>query len=165
MCLPGCSEQSLHIAAQNCFLEPLVCIASRDELLTNITFVPQTMEQTHDRWEVDLLIIIEFLAARVSCDVNVTDQVEVLFQATHDVTVHNLHVVNVKQHLHSLRAHTANDVGNERNVIALISRVPLHRVSIVAGVQMLQAECYTSLFSQSRYLLQARNAVLDALAS
>ena len=75
------------------------------------------------------------------------------------VAVHDLHVVDVEQQLHARRADLAHDLRHPVEVVALVAGVALHRVGVVARVEVLQADGHALLLRVAGHLLQPLDAV------
>src|SRR5207244_4281580 len=64
----------------------------------------------------------------------------VLAQAADDVAVHDLYVINVEQEFHVWGIDALDEFDTKIHVVTEIAGVPLHRVRVIAAVQMFQAE-------------------------
>ena len=62
--------------------------------------IPGLQNFFHDRWVIDLLGVVEFSAARVARCVIVPDILFVLPNASNDIAVHDLDVVDVEEEFH-----------------------------------------------------------------
>lgn len=98
-------------------------------------------DRLHDRWIVDLLQVIEFPATGISGCVVVADQVMVLLNAANDITVHDLHMVDVEEQPEVWGVHSADQVKTSFHIISKVSWVSLHGMGIIFRVEVFEAEC------------------------
>lgn len=91
------------------------------------------------------------------------DVVDVLPDSPHYIAVHDLHVVNVEQQLHSRGIDALDQVDAVVDVVAVIARMALHRMRVVAGVEVFEAQVHALLFGQRDHLFPAFHAVLVGL--
>ena len=75
-------------------------ITGRNKLLAHEALVTNVQQLTHDGWVIDFLGIIEFFAPWIARGVHVTDDVLIFLDTPDHITVHDLHMVNIKKHLH-----------------------------------------------------------------
>ena len=59
--------------------------------------VPKFHDLSQNWREIDLLVLVQFTAARISSRMNVSENILVFFEASYHVTVHQLHMVDIKQ--------------------------------------------------------------------
>ena len=70
--------------------------SSRNELLTYESLVVNIKQGLHYWRVVDFLFVVQFTATRVARRMDVTDMFATLMNAPDNVSVHNLHVINIK---------------------------------------------------------------------
>ncbi len=72
----------------------------RNELLSDIAFIAGLQDCSHDGRIIDLLVLIDFASARTAGGVVMTDDIFESMQATDDISVHDLNVVDIEEKLH-----------------------------------------------------------------
>src|SRR5882757_2849867 len=85
-------------------------------------------------------MIVKLITPRVTSRMDMADDVVILAYTPDHIAIHHLHVINVKQQLYMRGIDALNYVRNIVDVVALIARMALHRVRVVAGVELLQAQ-------------------------
>ena len=123
------------------------------------------MESAHDRREIDFLFVVQFVSTRVPCDVDMSDDIDELIEAAHDITVHNLNMVDIEEHLYAIGSDRANNFGNEIDIIPLVAWMPFHRMGAISGIQVFEAEGHAKFFCERGEMFETENAVFDALSS
>src|SRR6185436_13658575 len=88
-------------------LETLDGIASRSgpEFMADESCVPEVGDCICDEAIIQFLCIVDFLPSRNAGDVDVADQIEIIAEVPHDVSIHYLNVVDVVKDLHARRIH------------------------------------------------------------
>src|SRR5262249_18509804 len=76
------------------------------------------------------------------------------------VAVHDLHVVDIEKQLHARRTDPANDAGHPVDVVALVARMALHGMRVVARIEVLQADGDAFFLGVSCDFLQSGYAVV-----
>src|SRR5581483_3212301 len=61
----------------------------------------EVRDSLSDKFVVQLLSVVEFVAVRYAYGVEMRDPLDVLADVMADVAVHGLHMINVEQHLHA----------------------------------------------------------------
>lgn len=133
-------------------------LVRRDEFLPDEALVAHLDDRFHDWAVVDLLRVVDFVAAGVAGGVDVADVVLVLTEAADHVAVHDLDVVDVKEDFEPRAADGFDDVNRRVHVIAEVIGVPLH-LGRHAGVEVLQAECDPELFGLADDFLQTSDHI------
>jgi hypothetical protein len=82
--------------------EAFVGVPGRDEFLTDVALVAESMKFPHDGWEVDFLLIIQFVSPWATGHMDMSNDIDVFIQSAHDISVHDLNVIDIKEHLYSL---------------------------------------------------------------
>ena len=66
------------------------------------------------------------------------DDVLALFHSSNHVAVHDLNVVNIEEQFETIGVDLSDNLSHPVEVIALVTGMSLHRMRVVAGVEMLQ---------------------------
>ena len=82
-----------------------------------------------------------------------------------EVAVHDLHVINVEQQLEARRADLFDGLDAKVEIVALITGVALHRVTVVHRVEVLEADRDAVFFSVSNDLFPRLDAVGPGLVA
>ena len=159
---PCDTRSSLDIAKQDRFAEALVSVSGRDEFLSDVSLITEFVEFPHDRGEVDFLLVVEFVSARATSDVDVSDDIDMLIESAHDIAVHDLNVVDVEKHFDPFGANIADDLCDKIDVITLVSRVSFHRVGTIAGIEMFEAQSDLGSLGEASELLESCDTIFDA---
>ena len=93
------------------------------------------------------------------------DEILAFFNPANHITIHDLHVINIKKHLDAIGSDATQDACHVVHVVALIARMAFHRVAAVAGVQLLEADRHSLLLRMAGDLLEALHAVVGPLRS
>ena len=133
---PGGNEFLRHIALESCFQDHL-----------------------HDMRILNLLSVIQFRSARTTGCVIVSDELLVLANSADDVAVHDLHVVDIEEQFQVWRANLPDDRNALVDVVAEVSRMSLHGMGVVAGIQVLEDERDSSIFGIANDLLKSLDTV------
>lgn len=128
-------------------------IPGGDEFVSDEVVVADFEQRLHDGGVVDLLVLVELAAARISSSVNVADVILVNAQAANDVAIHDANMVDVEEQLEVGAADLLDKIDAEVHVIAKVARVAFHRMGAVAGVQVLQNQRDAFLFSKWQHML------------
>ncbi len=140
----------------------MVSVSGRDEFLSDVSLITEFVEFPHDRGEVDFLLIIQFVSTWTASDMDMPDDVDVFIESSHDIAVHDLNVVDVEEHLDPFGANITDDLCDKIDVIALVSRVSLHRVGTITGVEMFEAQCDLGSLGEAGELLESYDAIFEA---
>ena len=152
--------QGLDVAEFDRFGKPKLGVAGGDEFLAHESLVLDLKEGFHDGRIVDFLLIIEFSTARVACGVDVPDHVPAFADATDNVPVHDLDVINVEEQFDPGRADGIEDFHAVVDMIALISGMSFVGVAIVPTVEHFQADGNAFFLGVPSHLLEALDTVL-----
>src|ERR1035441_277504 len=115
----------LYIAKFKRLFERGHLIARRDKLLTHVALVAGFDDGPHNGGIADFLRLINLVPAWIPARVVVRKIGVVFLDAGDDVALHDLHVVDVEQYLHPLRADLAADLDRRLDMVAEIVRVAL----------------------------------------
>lgn len=132
-----------------------------DEFMGHKVMVADFLNRTHDRWIVDLLVIIQLATPWIARGVKVSDVVLVQAQAADDVTVHDAHMIDVKEQLEIWAADLLDQIHTEIHIIAEVAGVPFHGVRAVPGIQMLKHERDALFFRMRKDGFPGVEAVFD----
>lgn len=158
-----CDTRSpLDIAKQDRFAEALVSVSGRDEFLSDVSLITEFVEFPHDWGEVDFLLVVQFVSARATSDMDMSDDIDMFIESAHDIAVHDLNVVDVEEHFDSFGANIADDLRDKVDVITLVSRVSLHRVGTIAGIEMFEAQSDLGSLGEAGELLESCDAIFEA---
>ena len=114
--------------------KPFERVLGGDEFLPHETLVFNLQKSLHDGRIVNLLVLVQFATARITCGMNVANRIAALMDAAYYVTVHDLHVVNVEEKLHARRTDFLYDVHAVVDMIPLLTGMPLVGIGVVTGV-------------------------------
>lgn len=134
-------------------------LPGRNELLSDVTFVTCLQDRPHYGWVIDFLGVVQFRSTRVSCSVVMPDNILVLPDAPNDVSVHDLDVIDVKEQFEARGANLIDHFGAMINVVAKVSRMALHWMGIISGVEVFQAKSDFFLLGQRKDSFPAFQAV------
>ena len=81
--------------------QPFNWIAFGDEFVTDIEIIIGLCNRLYHSRIVDLLFIVEVIAARVSSRMEMSDLLNVFFDGSDEIALHNLHVVDVVEQLYT----------------------------------------------------------------
>ena len=95
------TSHSFTAARSEAIFSSSVFAGAADEFLADVARVPRLQDRPHDRRVVDLLLVVQFVAAGDAGGVVVGDVVLVLLDAGDHVPLHDLDVVDVEEQLHS----------------------------------------------------------------
>ncbi len=161
---PVCGALGLHIAhfggvpEGGGFVVPV-----GDELLRYEVVEACGENGAHYRGVVNFLRVVEFAAAGVAGGVVVADVFLVFADVADDVAVHDLHVINVEQQLEVRRANLLDGLDAKLDIVALIAGVTLHRVAVVHGVEVLEADRDAVFLGVTDDLFPRLDAVANSL--
>src|ERR1019366_7238317 len=114
------SSSSLHRAESNGLLQRRHGIFERDELVGEVAFEFQVRDGLRDGAPVELLGVVELVAAGDAAGVEVADVLNVLADGADDIAFHDLHVVDVVEQLYARRAHGLDHFDAPTGVVALV---------------------------------------------
>ena len=109
-----------------------------DEFLSDEPLVASLDYGAHNSGVVDLLRVVQLGSTGIAGRMVVTDEILILSYASNDVAVHDLHMVYVEEKFHMWRADAADEIRALIDVITEIAGMALHRVRVVAGVEVLK---------------------------
>src|SRR6266850_1812324 len=98
-------------------------VAGGDEFVGDVTREGQVGDCAGDAAPVQLLAVVQLVAAGNAARVEVPDPLRVVANGADHVAFYDLHVIDVVQQLHARRVYTPHHGAAERGVIALIARV------------------------------------------
>src|SRR4029078_1976578 len=84
-----------------------IATRGRAPLMGNVALVTHVGNLLGDETVIEFLAFVDFGAGRHSSYVDVAAQVEIVFQRTHDIAIHDLHMVDVVQYFDARRANGA----------------------------------------------------------
>ena len=125
--------------------------------MTNVPVVARLDDCPDDGRIVQFLGVIDVIASRVSCSMDVADPADVLLDGADHVALHDLHVVDVEQYLDAGAVDALADSHRPGRVIA---RAP---GMVYLGVQQLQVQVDALLLSIRRDPPKAVGNGLDRL--
>ena len=134
-------------------------VAAGDELLADETGVAGFFDGAHDGGVVKLLHVLrfEFVTARISGGVVVADVLGVFADRANDVSLHDLHVVDVVEKFEPLGAHALHEFDAPRGFVA-------HVIGVIhARVEELHDDGDAAFFGFADNFLHADDAVFETL--
>ena len=111
-------------------------------------------DRLHHEPVVQLLRVVDFVAAWIAAGVEVADPLEVVADVPDDVAVHDLGVVDVEQDLHPGRIHALHHVDSPREVVEHVVLV------IHLAVQILHADRDALVLGLGLHAIEERHAVV-----
>ena len=96
----------------------------------------------------DFLQVVQLGSAGVACGVDVADNIFTFFEPAQDVTVHDLHMVNIEQQLEAGRIDLSNKACDPVEVVSLVAGVAFHGVIGHPAIEMLDANCDFVFFAK-----------------
>ena len=105
-----------------------------NEFVGDVTVETGFENGVHDGGIVDFLLVVQFRSPGVSCYVIMANEVLVLPDPTYDVAVHDLHVIDVEKEFEAGRSDLLDHLDAVVDVVAKVTRMALHGMTVVAGV-------------------------------
>ena len=138
-------------------------ITSGDEFLADESLVLDLEQGFHDGRIVNLLILIQLATTGIAGGVDMTDMLSTLMDATYDVSVHDLHVINVEEKIHAGGPDLLDYIHAIIDMVPLISRMPFVWIGVIAGIEHFEANVDTLFLGMGDDLLVACHAVLGTV--
>src|SRR5215510_13104544 len=139
-----------------CLFEGGEWIAFRNEFLRDESSELQVGDRLHHPLVVQLLRVVDLVAARDAAGMKVGDVLDVRLDRGDHIAFHDLHMVDVVQDLQSRRRDALHHLRGPRGVVGMVVLV------IDLAVQHLEAERNAVFFRRGRDALEACDAVGDA---
>ena len=132
-------------------------VAFWDEFLGDEAFETCADDGAHDSGVIDLLGVVDLVAAGDTAGVVVSDASLIFFNSGHEVAFHDLHVVDVVEQLESLRAYRIAKCRTPWGFVALVVRV------VDLTVEEFHHHVDLVFFGGRHEALDSDGTVLDAL--
>jgi hypothetical protein len=71
-----------------------------DKLMSDVAAIACLFDRLEDRWVLDLLRLVQFVAAWITCRVILADHCVMRTDGTNDVALHDLHMIDIVKQLH-----------------------------------------------------------------
>ena len=150
-------RRTMPLCDQGIGLERINGIALGTVLVADVAIVGSGGDGLHDRWVVDLLLVVEVLAAGIAGGVEVADAVDVVGDVADEIAFHDLHVVDVVEQLEPGRVDGPTQGHAPSGMVALVVGM------VDARVEQFHAEGDAFFLGGSGDAAQAGDAVGEAL--
>ena len=107
-----------------------------------------------NRWVIQFLLVIQFMSTRVSTGMVVAEVFVIVLNGTDDVSLHDLHVIDVVQQLEVVRTHLFAEFNTPSGIVA-------HVVGVIdPAIEQLHIEDDIFLFCDADDLFKSRRTIL-----